>query len=295
MPKALVNGINLNYRSVGAGSDLVLVHGLAANHAFWRVDVLLPLARTHRVTVYDLRGHGYSDMPASGYTSASMAEDLHRLLDHLDIEQAHLVGHSYGGVVSLHFAALYPDRVASLTLADSRVRVLQPVQRIQDWPDWQLAVAELEKRGLRPPADEADVGVWLLEQLASPEWREARQKMAEQALFVPFAGWSGGNRSAERWLKLLATTTARADISDVAGLTIERIRTVFAPTLAMYGERSRCLESCRGLQDELLDCRSVIVPGAGHFYPVIRPRFLVEAVEAFLSEIELRQDRRWGT
>ena len=49
---------------------------MAANHAFWNLNLLLPLAREYRVTTYDLRGHGYSEMPPRGYTSADFAEDL---------------------------------------------------------------------------------------------------------------------------------------------------------------------------------------------------------------------------
>ena len=108
------NGVTINYRTVGKGEDVVFIHGLGANCAFWHLNVLLPLGRKYRVTVYDLRGHGYSTMPSSGYTSEDMADDLHHLINHLGIKKAHLIGHSLGGVIALHYAALYPERVSSI-------------------------------------------------------------------------------------------------------------------------------------------------------------------------------------
>ena len=81
MPKAKINGLTVHYQQMGLGPDLVMIHGLFANLAFWYLSVLPALARNFRVTVYDLRGHGYSDMPQRGYTSFDMAADLHALLD----------------------------------------------------------------------------------------------------------------------------------------------------------------------------------------------------------------------
>ena len=85
MAKAKLNGIDVHYQIKGSGRDVVLIHGFAANSAFWNIKILLTLARDYRVTVYDLRGHGYSSMPAAGYTSADMATDLRILLYQLGI------------------------------------------------------------------------------------------------------------------------------------------------------------------------------------------------------------------
>jgi pimeloyl-ACP methyl ester carboxylesterase len=280
------NGISINYRRVGDGRDVVLIHGLGANYAFWHFDVLLPLARDYRVTVYDLRGHGHSGMPSSGYTSADMAEDLDHLLNHLDIPKAHLVGHSFGGVVALHCALLHPERVSSLTIADSRIRALQPTQRPRDWPNWKTAKKRLEKLGLFLPEDETESGLWLLEQLASPDWQQKRHRLRGSPLFIPFSRWGGGNRSAERWLELLDTTTAKQDLTSPAGLTLNELSKITHPTLAIYGEKSTVLPSLCGLREHLPDCKTVVVPGAGHFLPLTRPEFFVTTVSQFLKELE---------
>lgn len=278
-----LNGISTNYRCVGEGSDVVLIHGLGANHAFWHFDVLLPLARDHRVTVYDLRGHGYSSMPPSGYTTADMAEDLLHLLDSLDISQAHLVGHSLGGVVALQLALRRPERVSSMTLADSRIRVFQPTQRPSDWPNWREARNRLKHLGLEIPEDVKDSGIWLLEQLASPKWQAARDQLKGTPLFVPFSRWGGGNRSAARWLELMNTTTAREDLTEVAGLTVEKLARLPHPTLAVYGGKSPMLRSLHGLETHLPDCRGVVIPEAGHFFPLSRSEEFVSIVRPFLE------------
>jgi pimeloyl-ACP methyl ester carboxylesterase len=291
MGKPLCNGVPLAYRQVGKGRHVVLIHGLAANQAFWHLNVLLPLARDYKVTVYDLRGHGRSGMPPQGYSSRDMASDLHGLLDHLHIPQANIVGHSFGGVVALHFAHLYPEWVQSLTIVDSRVRALQPTQSPKDWPNRERALKRLRELGLDIPEDEPDAGLWLLERLASPELRQTRQKLEGSPRFVPFGGWNGGQRTAERWLELMRNTTAKQDFTSMAGLTLDKLAAIPHPTLAIYGEHSAVMPSCRGLLNHLAQCQTAIVPGGGHFFPLTHQTLFVDLVSQFLEEVA-RQDRR---
>src|SRR5207248_5554544 len=95
---------------VGAGPDLVMIHGLSGNLAVWHLK-MVPILREHfRVLTYDMRGHGYSSAPATGYTTGDMATDLEDLLNALNIETCYLVGHSYGADTALYFSLLHPDR-----------------------------------------------------------------------------------------------------------------------------------------------------------------------------------------
>ena len=82
MPTATVNQIALHFLQIGTGPDVVMVHGLAANLAFWNLAIAPALAQSFRVTTYDLRGHGRSDMPPSGYTMRDMVGDLHPQISH---------------------------------------------------------------------------------------------------------------------------------------------------------------------------------------------------------------------
>jgi pimeloyl-ACP methyl ester carboxylesterase len=286
MPIAHVNGINIHYERAGDGPDVIMIHGLAANMAFWYFRIFRDLIKDFRVTLYDLRGHGKSDMPLSGYTSAQMASDLHLLMDHLCITQAHLVGHSFGGEIALHYATLHPERALSLTLADARVRALQPVQRLRDWPRWRMVRRRLEQIGISISEDECEAGHHLLEEFAHfMRLGELEAPRSRNDLFVPFATGFNGKRTAERWLQLVGATTAREDFCSLGGLTREKICQTCLPVLAVYGRRSRCLESLLGLQKILPNCRAVIVPGAGHFHPLEAPGMFVQSLRGFLLSL----------
>ncbi len=95
------------------------------------------LARSFRVTAYDLRGHGYSEVPPSGYTSADQAGDTLAIMDALGIERAMLVGHSFGGVIAMHAAVLYPDRIEAVVLSDPCFPALRHLEDVSRWGHWQ--------------------------------------------------------------------------------------------------------------------------------------------------------------
>jgi pimeloyl-ACP methyl ester carboxylesterase len=289
MPKVMLNGVTLHYqRLVGNGPEVVLLHGFAANLAFWYFRIAPLLARNFCLTLYDLRGHGQSDMPPSGYTTADMAADLYELLEHLQVSRAHLVGHSYGGAVALHYTVLHPERVASLTLADTRIRALQPIQRLTDWPNakvWEKTLKELQ---VPVSFDDLQMDYQFLEILAEVRLQGREVKSTAVDLFSPFGLSKQSSRTAGRWLQLLRTTTARNDFKLIAGLTPEKISRVNQPVLAIFGEFSPCLPSCWVLKQHLPDCRVIIVRRAGHFHPMVKPAFFGRNIRKFLREVAAR-------
>ena len=106
----------LRFREAGSGDPVILIHGLTRQLEHW-AGVGDSLARDHRVVVFDLRGHGQSTrFKETRYFGEELANDVVRLLDHLRIPSAHLVGHSLGAVVAANVAARYPTRVASASL-----------------------------------------------------------------------------------------------------------------------------------------------------------------------------------
>lgn len=107
-----------------------MIHGLAANLGFWYAAATQGFTRFGRVTMYDMLGHGHSQMAASGYSPGQLADHLGELLDCLQLDRVHLVAHSFGGMVALAFALRQPERVKSLILADVRVWQAEP-------PSWQ--------------------------------------------------------------------------------------------------------------------------------------------------------------
>src|ERR1700689_3676984 len=111
---AKVNGTNLRYVSAGKGTQVLLVPGFPGT--WWTFRKLIPLlAANHRVYAVDLRGFGDSDNGSGAYDSKTSAEDLHLLIETLDVGPVHLTGQDISGATVLRLAATYPDEVRSLT------------------------------------------------------------------------------------------------------------------------------------------------------------------------------------
>lgn len=102
----------------GAGEDLLLVAGLGGMATFWQNQIDF-FAQHYRVILHDHRGVGRSSPAPVVSGSPEMAEDLVRLMDAMDIESAHIVGHSTGGAIGQQIAVHHPDRVRSLVLSAS--------------------------------------------------------------------------------------------------------------------------------------------------------------------------------
>ncbi len=103
----------LRYRDIGQGEPVVLLHGYSSSLDFWS-GIADSLALENRVIALDLRGFGQSSKFADpARYGRAMADDVIRLLDHLQIPCAHLVGHSLGALVAANAATRYPQRVAT--------------------------------------------------------------------------------------------------------------------------------------------------------------------------------------
>ena len=113
--RAPVDGAELFWREEGAGEPVVLVSPLGADSSFWSRQV--PALAGRRVITYDPRGSGVSTPCPDGCSVELLADDLVRLLDHLQVGPAHLVGVALGGLVAAEAAARRPDLARSLTLA----------------------------------------------------------------------------------------------------------------------------------------------------------------------------------
>lgn len=280
MAQITVNGADIAYQQLGEGPDLVFVHGLAASRAFWFAQYALPLADRYRITLFDLRGHGYSSRPDSGYDAPTMADDLAAVLDHLGIERCAMVGHSYGGGVALEYACSHPGRVNSLVLLDTKVNSLQPHQRLSDsehLTPFEIAVANKSGHDWE---NEKQVGLLFLEVVARQ--RLAGDDTGLRDAFTPFGEGRGAARAAKAWLDLLDHTQAPKDFL-VAGHGAEAIAQLQMPVLLIYGEHSRCMPSLRALRPLLPQAEIDIIPAAGHFFPLSHGAATFARVASFLD------------
>jgi aminoacrylate hydrolase len=115
MPKANLGDVEIYYESHGSGDPVLLVSGLGGAASYWNPNLPAFSAR-YRTIVHDHRGAGQSTHSRIRYSVEQMTDDLVRLMDHLKIERAHLVGHSTGGAIGQTLALQHPERLASLVL-----------------------------------------------------------------------------------------------------------------------------------------------------------------------------------
>ncbi len=118
------NGLQLHYRrwwSPDFNPDLppiVLLHGLASSAHIWNLVAPLLADRGYVVTALDQRGHGESEKPGTGYDFATIVADDTAAFEALEIERPVIVGHSWGAMVALQFAATHVEQVTAVVLVD---------------------------------------------------------------------------------------------------------------------------------------------------------------------------------
>ncbi len=117
MPSVTRQGVRICYELAGSGPPVLLIHGFSGNHASWiGYGFVERLQRQHELILPDLRGHGASDGPANpqAYNVEQLAADMVAVLDDLEIEQAHVMGYSAGGLVGYALARQHRGRLRSL-------------------------------------------------------------------------------------------------------------------------------------------------------------------------------------
>jgi pimeloyl-ACP methyl ester carboxylesterase len=276
MPKLNANGISFHFQQNGEGPDIVLIHGVTGDLSIWFLcEAMGVLGQSFRVTAYDLRGHGYSDVPPDGYTSADQARDVMAIMDALDINHAVLLGHSFGAVIATHAAVLYPNRTDALVLSDPCFPALRHLEDVSRWGHWQNFREEAAQAGVTL-SDEHwyDLGRFFDQVLHLDGERLLRFRQA--------VGLPGFHR-----LLRLADTTCGHDAKVTAGLTEELIQRVTIPVLAIFGEHSPFLATAAYLSEHLADCFSRRVAGAKHRAPEENATEFVELVYRFLTANQL--------
>ncbi|MBA3310474.1 MAG: alpha/beta fold hydrolase [Nocardioidaceae bacterium] len=169
----------LSHDDEGAGSVVVLLHSGVCDRRMWDAQVAA-LRDSFRVVVPDLRGFGKTPLPGERFAYAT---DVVELLDHLNIDQASLVGSSLGGRVAMEVATTAPERVACLVLLCPAYQGLEATAQAEAFDDAEDALLET---GDIDGAVELNVSTWLgLE--ASDETRDLVRQMQRRAFEVGIA------------------------------------------------------------------------------------------------------------
>lgn len=237
MAQIEARGVRFHYQRLGKGPQrVVFLHGFVwDNLSSWYFSAAAAVARSAEVLLYDLRGHGQSERPASGYTLQDMVADLHAILLATGFAEypVHVVGNSFGGMLALAYAAAHPDRVASLVLVDGHVAD-------ETWGD--------EFRDI-----------------LRAEGRERDRKIIES-----FHQWAGrhndprNTRLAQAAELLVKHTSLMDDLTRPYAFSQEDIERIRCPVLAIYGEHSDIRHKGERLAGRLADCKLEILPGGSH-------------------------------
>lgn len=289
MPSVKVNDVLINYLQIQGESgkdckDIVMVHGLATNLAFWYFSHAPAFSKYYRVTLYDLRGHGRSGITDSGYTARNMAVDLQLLLDYLGIERAHFVAHSFGGVVALNLACLDPVRFASLLLIDTHISAVRQLENKLHWEFGARIQQLLDRNGLDISVRDPYFGIRLLSKLAHIQKQKDAELPQEVEDLMSHLNWKNNKRTASQWLHLMETSQAEKELMGEDGLSLDSLRKLNFPILALYGQFSQSMLTGEQLLEVWPHADFRRVREAGHFFLITRPSEFMENCLRFLND-----------
>ncbi|MCU0903737.1 MAG: alpha/beta hydrolase [Tabrizicola sp.] len=241
---------------------VVLIHGLGLTRAVWQW--LLPDLHRFRVVTYDLIGHGETAPPHGEPTLKDLADQLARLLDHLNIDKAAIVGFSLGGMIARRFAQDYRDRITALVVLHSAHRRSEGQQGAI-----LFRVAQAEEHG-----PEATV------ELALQRWYTEAAQATRPDLMDLTRRWVLANRR-EVYVKLYRILAHGVDeiVAPQPPLTV--------PTLVLTGDEDtgNGPEMSIAIATEIPRARLVILKGLRHMALAEDPPAVNRPVVTFLTEV----------
>ncbi len=262
MPFVTVNGVRLRYTQSGEGHPVVFIHGGCIDRRMWQGQIN-PIGASYTVVTYDLRGHGESEAPATGYSLANLAKDLRGLLQALNITKPTLVGQSLGGNVAVEYALTYPGEVTTLVLVDSG---LEGFGYSKEWE------GHRERRRALIATD--GVGEGLVRALmGGPRFEFLRRDAGKRELVRQMLlAWSGKN-----WLE--------EGVAPASNPHANRLKELKVPTFVLVGERDdeAFQQIAQRLTEEILVTRKALVPEAGHLAPLENPEAFNDLLLDFLG------------
>ncbi len=269
MPKVKVNDIELYYEAFGGeGTPLVLISGLG--YPLWQWHLMVPYLEKHfQVITPDNRGVGQSDKPAGPYTASMLAKDTVGLLDALGIDKAMVMGHSMGGFVAQAMALEYPERISKLILASTN---FGGPRHVPVTPEAMAILSDVKSDPLTRLRNGIIVST-------APGFAERQPELIQKWL-----EWRAANPldmagyQAQMGIGLALMPEAAAFEN--------KLPNVAAPTLIIFGAHDKVVPPANAdlLAAKLPDAKIVILPEAGHFFPLESPEAASQAVIDFAKQ-----------
>jgi len=256
----LSTGVRLHYAEQGPaqGTPMILLHGYSDSWFSYSL-VLSALARDRRVYALDLRGHGNSDRPASGYAMRDLADDVVAFMDAKAIARATIVGHSMGGFVAQRVALAAPQRVSALVLMGTGTA-----------PRNFVGLDQFEKfvKDLSDPVPDAFARDFQMSTIQAPVSQAFIDRAVAESLKLP----------ARVWREIMAGLMA---YEPAVALGRSRI-----PTLVVHGLKDPYISSAEAdsLAAMVGTTRVVKYANAGHAMHWEHPGVVARDVLAFLAE-----------
>lgn len=266
------NGTTLHVRVGGTGPAVVLLHGFGDTGDMWG-PLAAELVKRHRVVIPDLRGMGLSAKPEDGFEKKNQAKDIRGVLESLGIDQADVVGHDIGVMVSYAYAATYPTKTTKLVVMDA------PPPGIPPWDEV-----------VRNPL------LWHFDFYGKDVFRlvQGRERIFLDRFYNDFGGQpekiDEGTRN--HYAKLYARPGAmkaalsqfhafRTDAKD----NIELMKTKLSmPVLAIGGEKSFGSLEAVVMRNAATNVTEAVIPRAGHWLMEEEPAATTKVIVEFLSK-----------
>lgn len=255
-----VDGGRLYYETAGEGPAVVLLHGGFGDRRMWDAQ-FEPFARDFRVVRYDHRGFGRSTPPDTAYSPVA---DLVRLLDHLDVAQAHLVGNSVSGALALDFALVHPERVGKVVVVASGASGYPSTAA-----DWASVRAVFEAARTEGPERAAEL--WLAHPMVGVASRHAQTAPLLRAMV----------EENQAVLRMAHWPSEPLDPS-----AFERAGEIRAPALFVLGEQDVPVVNrvAEATAERMPGARLERMPGADHLPQMVSPEAFNRLVVGFLQE-----------
>lgn len=249
-----VEGLELNYIMEGSGDPVLILHGWGASIASVR-PIVNALSGTHKVVALDLPGFGNSETPVEVFGSFHYADIIKMFIDRLGIERLSLVGHSFGGKLSIILSARHPELVDKLVLIDSAGLI--PRRTLK----YHLKVRGFKLMKL----------LWRLVFF----WEDEPVRM--ERLYKKFG--SDDYQNAQGIMRKILVRVVNENLKPI-------LKDIKAPTLLIWGDKDEAtpVYQAKTMEREIKDSGLVIFEGAGHFSYIDEYNRFSLVLKAFFKE-----------